>query len=127
MHSHIKPLTSLRFFAAIMVVILHVKDEFGPAFDLNRVSPLFDGGGIGVDFFFLLSAFILSHVHRTDFLDSPWPQYKRFLLLRLARIYPLHLTVLLLWLVAFSLVPLIAGGLITASDGLLTILANVPS
>lgn len=117
MQSHIKPLTSLRFFAALMVVILHVKDEFGPVFDLNRISPMFGGGGIGVDFFFLLSAFILSHVHRSDFMSSPWPQYKRFLLLRLARIYPLHLVMLLLWLVAFSLVPLIAGGLITPQDG----------
>lgn len=118
MESHIKPLTSLRFFAAMMVVVLHVKDEFGAAFNLNEVSLMFDAGGIGVDFFFLLSAFILSHVHRTDFLDSPWPLYKRFLLLRLARIYPLHLVMLLLWLAAFGLVPLIAGGLIAPTDGL---------
>ncbi|MGC2856619.1 acyltransferase family protein [Novispirillum sp. DQ9] len=118
MQSHIKPLTSLRFFAAMMVVVLHVKDEFGSAFNLNDISLMFDAGGIGVDFFFLLSAFILSHVHRADFLDSPWPQYKRFLLLRLARIYPLHLVILLLWLVAFSLVPLIAGGLVTPQDGM---------
>lgn len=118
MQSHIKPLTSLRFFAAMMVVVLHIKDEFGPAFNLNEVSLSFDAGGIGVDFFFLLSAFILSHVHRMDFVDSPWPQYKRFLLLRLARIYPNHLVMLLLWLIAFGLIPLIAGGLITASDGL---------
>lgn len=117
MQSHIKPLTSLRFFAAIMVVVLHVKDEFGPAFNLNLVSPGFDRGGIGVDFFFLLSAFILSYVHQADFVNGPWPKYKRFLLLRLARIYPVHLVVLLLWLVAVSLVPLIAGGLLTADDG----------
>lgn len=118
MQSQIKPLTSLRFFAAMVVVVLHIKDEFGPAFNLNDISLMFDAGGIGVDFFFLLSAFILSHVHRTDFVDSPWPLYKRFLLLRLARIYPVHLVTLLLWLVAFGLIPLIAGGLITAQDGL---------
>ena len=54
----LRPLTSLRFFAAMWVVLYH----FWP--NLQPVRPAFVAKGyLGVELFFVLSGFILSHVY----------------------------------------------------------------
>lgn len=90
-------LTGLRAFAALWVVMLHVRYgdaalAFGPlAYTIKM-------GATGVTIFFALSGFIMAHVHQTDF-DSRigFGQYARFMWLRLARIYPVHLLLLLVY------------------------------
>lgn len=57
----IHSLTSLRFVAAAWVVVFHFKEFFkGTALD---TSPFANYGFLGVDFFFVLSGFVLAHVY----------------------------------------------------------------
>lgn len=75
----IKPLTSLRFFAALMVLGHHY---FGFAL-----------GYSGVTFFYVLSGFILTINYKRM---STWAEWRAFWRRRFARIYPTHLATLLL-------------------------------
>ncbi len=89
--SDIRELTSVRFFAAIWVVILHFGFEL--PVPLAEVSPVFERGDLGVDLFFILSGFILTHVYLDGFADGRF-SYPRYILYRLGRVYPLHLVTL---------------------------------
>jgi peptidoglycan/LPS O-acetylase OafA/YrhL len=81
-------LTALRFIAATATVLHHSRGHFG-------VSPHFLAPfnlAQGVSFFFVLSGFILAHVYpKLKPADTP-----RFLLARLARVWPAHIATLLL-------------------------------
>lgn len=85
-------LTSLRFFAAAMVVICHMAGVFG-----FTAGPRLDSLGTGVSFFFVLSGFILVHVY-PDLQEHG--AVSGFLRARIARIWPGHLITFLLaiWL-----------------------------
>jgi peptidoglycan/LPS O-acetylase OafA/YrhL len=89
----IRPLTSIRGIAAIAVVMYHFRQNFGDKFYPDGVTQVFSRGYLWVDFFFLLSGFILSHVHAEEFAHGPAP-YRAFLFKRIARIYPLHVVTL---------------------------------
>lgn len=85
-------LTSVRFFAALEVVLLHTLYELGG--EEARAIPLpimrlFTRGELAVSFFFVLSGFILAYTYcdRTnDLKTTP----KTFWRARFARIYPLY-------------------------------------
>jgi peptidoglycan/LPS O-acetylase OafA/YrhL len=81
----LKPLTSLRFFAAAMIVVLHA----GNYFPWARV---FAGYSLeyGVSFFFVLSGFILTHVYSVRSIE-----FTTFMFQRFARLWPVHLATLL--------------------------------
>ncbi|HVZ29072.1 MAG TPA: acyltransferase [Asticcacaulis sp.] len=85
----IKPLTSLRFFAALWVVVFTYVHEVSLPF----TSGFIDKGYLGVDLFFILSGFILSYVYLEAFGEGRF-DYGKFIVHRLARIYPLHLATL---------------------------------
>jgi peptidoglycan/LPS O-acetylase OafA/YrhL len=79
-------LTGLRFWFAFLVVLHHsLQHWFGP-----RIYPVADFGYIGVDFFFVLSGFVLTWSWRQEL------SARRFWWNRVARIWPLHLTTLVL-------------------------------
>ena len=82
-------LTGLRGFAALMVLAYHSHD-----FIQTGTWPLVKMGWIGVDIFFVLSGFIISHVHTTDFIQISTTAVIRFLALRLSRIYAVHVVTL---------------------------------
>lgn len=84
----VRALTALRFFAAFWVLTLHYTD-FMPA-DFAAFTGFFAEGKLGVDFFFVLSGFILTHVYlgRIERGGFAW---QGFMLRRFARLYPLHL------------------------------------
>ena len=82
----IKPLTSLRFFAACWVVLYAYWPDLATPFTPAVVQR----GYLGVELFFVLSGFILCHVYLTRVGESRF-RYSAFLWARLARIYPLHL------------------------------------
>ncbi len=96
----IRPLTSIRGIAAMAVVLYHFQGNFADKFYLGKFTLLFSRGYLWVDFFFLLSGFILSHVHADEFIHGPAP-YRAFLFKRLARIYPLHVVTLFVLLLPF--------------------------
>jgi peptidoglycan/LPS O-acetylase OafA/YrhL len=79
----INSLTSLRFFAATMVVVFHTRREFG-YFGLAGHLALTQA----VSLFFVLSGYILAHTHRTI---TSRADLGTFYLKRFARIWPLHL------------------------------------
>ena len=81
-----RPRTGLRGVGAFWVVLFHTFHESPVGF----VS----AGYLGVDLFFVLSGFIITHVHGEDFKVFSWGAYFRFLMLRIARIFPLHIVVL---------------------------------
>ncbi len=87
---NIKPLTSLRFFAAYWVVLFH----YWPHLAVADTPPLIAKGYLGVELFFVLSGFILCHVYLPQFEQGRF-RYGDFLWARLARIYPMHLVTLI--------------------------------
>ena len=109
--NHIKPLTSLRFLAAMWVVIY----AFWPDLGLGFVPNLVAKGYLGVELFFVLSGFILCHVYLQAFGEKR-AHYGGFLWARLARVYPLHL-VTLAGMIGLGVAATVAG--LTVSDSLL--------
>jgi peptidoglycan/LPS O-acetylase OafA/YrhL len=86
---NLKPLTAVRFFAAMWVVTY----DYWPALGLG-VPKIVSKGYLGVELFFVLSGFILCHVYLRPFGERRF-RYPDFLWARLARIYPLHLATLI--------------------------------
>lgn len=82
----IKPLTSLRFLAALMIVFYHYFIVFGAVKGWDFFGKFY----LGVDFFFILSGFILLHVYSESLLTNKF-NIKSFYIKRLAKIYPVHL------------------------------------
>lgn len=86
----LKPLTSLRFFAALLVFACHEPLTF--FFSERHLT-----GQAGVEFFFLLSGFILIYAHRELFRGQvSFAQVKDFWIARFARIYPVQILTLCL-------------------------------
>ncbi|MEY9182655.1 peptidoglycan/LPS O-acetylase OafA/YrhL [Bradyrhizobium sp. USDA 326] len=81
-----------RFIAALGVFIFHLKNID------KGISPAWNGSyGLFVDMFFILSGFVISYSYPAT---STGPRtYVRFLVRRIARIYPLHLLTLLIFAV----------------------------
>jgi peptidoglycan/LPS O-acetylase OafA/YrhL len=78
----VKALTPLRGLAALAVLLCH--------------AGVIAKGALGVDFFFILSGFVLMHAYGQ--MDTSLQAYLAFLKARLARIYPVHILVLVLLL-----------------------------
>jgi peptidoglycan/LPS O-acetylase OafA/YrhL len=93
----LRALTSLRGIAAIAVVMYHFEIYFRHSFYLAGATLLINQGFLWVDFFFLLSGFILCYVHADEF-DDGLKAYGGFLVKRIARVYPLHILTLVLLL-----------------------------
>lgn len=92
----IHSLTSLRYIAAVWVVFFHFKQYF-PQSGLESL-PLLQLGYLGVDFFFILSGFVLAHVY-LDKIAARRFDYWGFVVRRFARVYPMHLLCLFLTIV----------------------------
>ena len=90
---HILPLTGLRLFAATWVASFHLQPTLNRLFPaLNCLSPVTSIGYEAVPLFFLLSGFILSHNY---FENYSLNQHHKFIFLRVARLWPVHITMLL--------------------------------
>ncbi|MDI1280016.1 acyltransferase [Brevundimonas sp.] len=86
----LRALTSLRAFLAVGVVLFHYQLQWDPALGF---SPIIERSRLAVDAFFMLSGFILAHVYGPSFPAGTF-SYRRFIVARIARLYPLHLAVL---------------------------------
>lgn len=88
--THIKPLTAMRFYAAMWVVLYH----YWPNLTAAPLPQFVERGYLGVELFFVLSGFILCHVYLPSAERGAF-NYKGFLWARIARVYPLHLATLI--------------------------------
>lgn len=86
----LRALTTLRFVAAMWVVLY----TFWKNLDVGFTPVIATKGYLGVELFFVLSGFILSHVYLAAAGEKRFG-YGAFLWARLARVYPLHLFTLL--------------------------------
>ncbi|GAA4394798.1 acyltransferase [Nibrella viscosa] len=91
---YLTTLTPLRGIAALLVVIFH-SNLLLSSF-VNPEQTLFvKNGWLWVDFFFVLSGFVLAHAYGPSFQQQvTWRSYNRYLLARFARVYPLHFVTL---------------------------------
>jgi len=82
-------LTGLRAVAALWVVSWHASAYLPTLpFPVSR-------GYLGVDLFFVLSGFVISYVYWSEFEPGGRRRYARFLALRVARLWPAHVTMVL--------------------------------
>jgi peptidoglycan/LPS O-acetylase OafA/YrhL len=108
--SYLESLTSLRGIAAVWVVAFHFDSE------IVRLTPGWTGiisrGYLWVDFFFLLSGFVICHVYGDRLANSTFASaFRPYIVARFARVYPLHLFTLVLMIVLWSLAVGIDPGL----------------
>jgi len=83
-------LTGVRGIAALWVVMWHARTHFYAGTGFSDIA-FFELAWYGVDIFFMLSGFILCHVHLQDFRKMTWQATGAFIYLRFSRIYPVHL------------------------------------
>lgn len=91
---NIPALTGIRAIAALLVLGIHV-DQNVPT-GIVGYLPFIARGYLGVDFFFVLSGFIITHVYLASFRKLTWSALRVFLWHRFIRLYPVHIAVLLL-------------------------------
>lgn len=101
-------LDSWRGLAAVMVVLFHAEIVS----DI-RMWGIVRAGEAFVDFFFVLSGFVIAHAYLSR-LSTP-RDLGRFFVLRLGRLYPLHVVMLGLFLL-FEMGKVFTPGLVNAAD-----------
>ncbi len=81
-------LTSLRGIAAVCVLLFH-SSFYAYHFAGGALPSLWRRGYLGVDLFFFLSGFVLTHVYGRRFVEQEsWRTIRRFFWARFCRIYP---------------------------------------
>lgn len=89
----IPALTSIRGFAAWWVVVYHIREVFAP--HVNGATMAFlSKGYLAVDMFFVLSGFVI-YLNYAGKLEPTAASLSDFIAKRVARVYPLHLLLLL--------------------------------
>jgi peptidoglycan/LPS O-acetylase OafA/YrhL len=112
---NIKTLTGVRGFAALWVVFFHLQSGT-LSYGISKSDAFLQHGFWGVDVFFVLSGFILTHVYETTFTSKvTFTNYFHYLGLRLSRIYPLHFVTFLAAFAVYILSMTIGRG--TAAAG----------
>jgi peptidoglycan/LPS O-acetylase OafA/YrhL len=101
MPNNIFALTRARFFAAFAIVLFHYEWAL-PNRELLPGRPVFQRDDIAVDFFFILSGFILAHRYGPAMLAQRF-SFMDFITKRVARIYPVHFATLMFY-VALAIV-----------------------
>ena len=94
------PFFSLRFFNALLIFCHHKNIVDNPY--------LIAFGPCAVSFFLMLSGFVMCHGYEGKILSSDF-NYKNFLFHRFARLYPLHILCLFLW-IGLNIRSIISGG-----------------
>jgi peptidoglycan/LPS O-acetylase OafA/YrhL len=119
----IKPLTSLRAFAAFLVFMFHYAHVYRPenlgipfGDEWIPLMPLWRQGQVGVSIFFVLSGFLITRIYY-DAIRQHQVSWRLFFVKRVARIWPLYLV----FAAAQHLVPLLQGRLEASSAWLVTL------
>jgi peptidoglycan/LPS O-acetylase OafA/YrhL len=94
--SYLTNLTPMRGIAALLTVIFHIDLFMGNALVHPAASSILSRMYLMVDFFFILSGFIMSYVYGSRFTNQVnKSDFKKFTVARFSRVYPLHLVTLL--------------------------------
>jgi peptidoglycan/LPS O-acetylase OafA/YrhL len=93
----IPALTGIRALAAWWVALYHIKDGLAVLYPglAGTIYAAVWAGDLGVDLFFILSGFVIAYNYWPRFLVFRATEYRHFLWMRLARIYPVHVVTLL--------------------------------
>ncbi len=93
----------LRFVAAFAVFVFHLGRDINAYFANYAVYPAFkyilkitDRGALGVNFFFVLSGFLITNLMLWEFKAKNTFSYKNFLVRRTLRIWPLYFLIVLI-------------------------------
>jgi len=108
---HYLTLDAARGVAALLVLLTHIGFFLG--------FPFLKGGYLAVDFFFLLSGFVVAAAYERR-LRGGGMRFLGFAAVRLRRLYPLYIAGTLLGAVRLFLVPAFAGKLLHDPSGLIT-------
>lgn len=92
-----------RGIAAILVVMHHATLDAPAFYNYSPFNNFFLFGKAGVDFFFVLSGFIIYYIHSED--SRSLANILNYILKRLIRVYPIFLFVSILLLGAYTLLP----------------------
>ncbi|MFA6272096.1 MAG: acyltransferase [Patescibacteria group bacterium] len=91
-----RELDSLRGIAAIGIVFWHYKAQFGAEPLFHLFFPFYNAGLILVDFFILLSGFVLAYKYLNQ---KKGPSFNKLAISRFLRLYPLHFFTLIIVLI----------------------------
>jgi peptidoglycan/LPS O-acetylase OafA/YrhL len=115
-------LTPLRGIAALWVVLYHYcgTAQFLPNLDITPQSYLISKGYLAVDMFFMLSGFVMAHVYHRAFsaAETVGQHYRGFIVARIARLYPLHVFILALFVATAAASQLMTGLATGAFEGM---------
>lgn len=95
-------LTGVRGVAALVVAVFHMNywfytggwDPYGPGVVL---ATMFRAGYLGVDLFFALSGYVIASAYLEAFRRPSLGTYTQFMIRRFARVWPLHVATMLLY------------------------------
>ncbi|MEG4234075.1 acyltransferase [Microcoleus sp. Pol11C3] len=102
-HKKLNLLQVYRGIAALLVVMFHINQMSTERLNQVTFFNLFLAGESGVDYFFVLSGFIMVYVHRSAI--GKKDQLKSFLVKRAVRIYPIYWIITLTVLCFFLVIP----------------------
>lgn len=89
---HLNLIQAYRGIAAVLVLLAHVDLIFNQNLGQNFLAKVLTFGGSGVDFFFVLSGFIIFFIHVSDI--GRRDKLKQFLIKRFVRVYPIYWVIL---------------------------------
>lgn len=98
-----------RGIAAILVALFHITSVTSERFNHRFADNVFSLGYTGVDFFFVLSGFIIFYTHLDDI--GVRSKVRSYFIKRFVRVYPLY------WLLATLKATVIATGILIATRG----------
>lgn len=93
-------LNSMRFFFALIVVLIHVELYRGFIYEktlLHKSKLLTDIGPVLVSFFFVISGFLISYFLLSEKIKKGSISYKKFYKSRILRIWPLYYLVIIIY------------------------------
>ena len=125
--SRLAGVDAARGVAALLVVLLHASDYMGVPkyFDYRPLGGIFQWGWAGVDFFFVLSGFVIAY-SSMPLLGRPGG-LRHYLVRRFTRIYPIYWVVTAMMLAGFVLLPVSRSGFETDPWTLFTSITLLPS
>ncbi len=112
MSTRIRPLEAARGIAAVLVVLYHAT-QFVEMTGASPLGGVFHFGFAGVDFFFVLSGFVIAHVHGKD-IGHP-AALGHYAWRRFARVFPPYWTATLIVLPLALFIPISAPAPLTAA------------